>query len=381
MAAAVLSVSAISLAGLATAPSSAAPTSKAGADEVPAVTMTGAQMMAASRDQATAQLAAELGVDVAQAARLMAAQEGLKALDHSADGGFVELRPHYTPDALVVKYLSTSASKPAGVMRQLGTSPNVVAEFITVPFTIDELLAANTRARETLGIAADSTIDPERGAVVLITAAAVGPETAKAVEVATSPVAVTWQVDELSMPTTGGGGAMTTCTGGFTVKVVGGTEEGISTAGHCPNTQSYQGIPLSLSGEASSGNADVQWMDSASFNWSPDVWLGSSPNWPVQHRKNWDNAGINDSVCRYGMMTGGCGILLDKWFTPGYITGATASYGLMSGTTATGGDSGGPVYYGNTAWGLHSGHTGSGRNIFTPHDRLSTRMGVQVMIQ
>lgn len=337
--------------------------------------------MAASRDQATAALAAELGVGISRAAQLMAAQEGLKALDHSGDPGFVELRPHYTPDGLVVKYLSTSAARPAGVMRQLASSPDVAAEFITVPFTIDELVAANTRARGALGVVADSTIDPEKGAVVLITADTVMPETAQAVEAAASPVGVTWQVDELSQPTTGGGGAMTTCTGGFTVKVVGGTNEGISTAGHCGNTQSYQGIPLSLLGEASSGNADLQWMDSASFNWSPDVWLGSSPNWPVQHRKNWDNVGINDSVCRYGKYTGGCGIILDKWYTPGYISGATASYGLMSGTTAIDGDSGGPVYYGNTAWGIHSGHTGSGRNIFTPHDRLETRMGVKVMIQ
>lgn len=337
--------------------------------------------MAASRDQAIAELAAELGVNISRAAQLMAAQEALKALDHSGDPGFVELRPHYTSDGLVVKYLSTSPSSPTGVMRQLQSSPDVASEFITVPYAIDELLAANIRAREALGVTADSTIDPEKGAVVLITADAIEPETAKAVEAAVSPVGVIWQVDELSQPTTGGGGAMTTCTGGFTVKVVGGTQEGISTAGHCGNTQSYQGIPLSLSGEASSGNADLQWMDSASFNWSPDVWLGSSPNWPVQHRKNWANVGINDSVCRYGMMTGGCGIILDKWYTPGYISGATASYGLMSGTASIGGDSGGPVYYGNTAWGIHSGVTGSGRNIFTPHDRLSTRMGVQVMIQ
>jgi hypothetical protein len=344
---------------------------------------TGAEMMAMSKDQATREIAAQVGVSVDRMSELMAAQESLKKLDHSADPGFVELMPEYTPAGLMVKYLSTSSSDAGIAMRQLRSTADIKPEFITVPFGVDELLAAGERARTVLALPADSTIAIEDGAVVFITEEPADPEHKKLVEAAAAPVGVIWRVEKLSTPTVGGGGAMSTCTGGFTVRVVGGSNQGISTAGHCGDSQTYSGntVTTVAGGEAYSGNADVQFMRNASMTWNPSVYLGSSPNWPVEHRKNWDNAGINDSVCRYGKNTGGCGILLDKWYQPSYVPSGSMSFGLMSGTTSIGGDSGGPVYYGNTAWGIHSGFTSTGRNIFTPHDRLSSRLGVQVMIQ
>ena len=343
-----------------------------------------AQWMLGSKDLATRTLATRIGVEQTVAAELMAAQASLKSIDTSGDPGFVELLPEYTADLLDVRYLTRSEHVPPGIIQAFESRNRVAVRVVRVPYTIDQLAETGLRVGNLLDVPFDSTLSPEDGTVVFITAQPPRPEVKKQVEDAAAPVGVKWRVEPLSRPTVGGGGAMTTCTGGFTVKVIGGTNTGISTAGHCGDSQVYTGPTVSTApgGEAWSGNADLQWMDNPIMSFDASVWLGSSPNWPVQHRKNWDNVGINDDVCRYGKLTAGCGTIRDKWFRPyGYVSNATYSFGLMSGTTSIEGDSGGPIHYGTTAWGIQSGYTGSGLNIFTPQDRLETRLGVQVRVQ
>lgn len=151
---------------------------------------------------------------------------------------------------------------------------------------------------------------------------------------------------------------LTTCTSGFAVKNGSGTR-GILTAGHCPNSQSFQGSALTFQSEACGNGKDVQWhTTSQTIKGWINVHHNNDPALSVNGFKPGAQQAIGEYVCKVGLTTGyTCGTISDKYFQPIYAVCSphTATYLRLTAGGANlvdGGDSGGPVFVGGTAYGL-----------------------------
>ena len=145
------------------------------------------------------------------------------------------------------------------------------------------------------------------------------------------------------------------CTAGFVMGGHTSRTNGIITAGHCDNTtRTWNGKSLPHVGQAGPdlhGN-DTQWHDFD--NAEPienQINISVSPY--VKEMTTTGFAGVNDTVCHQGNNTGhDCGTVDDT----NYFQFVRVDTNYQS----DGGDSGGPVYIGNTALGAHKGSITSG---------------------
>lgn len=76
------------------------------------------------------------------------------------------------------------------------------------------------------------------------------------------------------------------------------------------------------------------------------------------------NQALGASVCHYGISTGyTCGFIISKKYAPSYVNNPNPTFIRVHNydnvDLSQGGDSGGPWYSGQAAWGIHSGHPGS----------------------
>lgn len=170
-----------------------------------------------------------------------------------------------------------------------------------------------------------------------------------------------------------GGGALSSCTAGFTVYNSNG--RGLSTAAHCDNSQTYAGR-LRLSYVAGHGGrwGDVQWHTSSEFE-SDDFYYTSSSRRDTSAR---GYATEGQRLCRYGRTTG---TKCDTVYQLNHCRGDYCRLTAMHNRYADLGDSGGPWYYGNTAYGIHSGYKWwnfKSRDLFTPVTYLNEALGVIV---
>ncbi len=171
-------------------------------------------------------------------------------------------------------------------------------------------------------------------------------------------------VDRLSEPVTDiyGGLALTTCTSGFSVKNSGGTK-GVLTAAHCSNTQAYSGTNLPFQGSAKCGSYDVQWHTAPGFT-VRNLAFDGTWNRYVYGTKSRSSQSAGQYVCKYGKTTGGgCG-----WISTTSYQRGSADCGWWSSNwirvhrdgvdLSEGGDSGGPWFSGNTAYGIMAAQLG-----------------------
>jgi hypothetical protein len=148
------------------------------------------------------------------------------------------------------------------------------------------------------------------------------------------------------------------CTIGFSVLQPSTGTKGIATAAHCPNAMSFNGQSLTLKGELQSGSNDSQWHTTPNYtpiNFVEDGVGGRS----ITSQTIWSNQPINGTVCKYGRTTGRtCGYIIQKDISLSYVTGSNATFIRVHNAgvnEAAGGDSGGPVFFGNSAYGILSG--------------------------
>lgn len=157
--------------------------------------------------------------------------------------------------------------------------------------------------------------------------------------------------------------ALTTCTSGFSVKNSSGTK-GVTTAAHCSNTQSYGSTNLPFQSAAQGGQYDVQW------HTAPGLTVRNLMNDGTYYRlvygtKPRNSQMINEYVCKFGMTTlAGCGYITNKNYMPpckdGYCYTSTFIYVHRDGVDLSEpGDSGGPWFSGNTAYGIMKGQNGN----------------------
>lgn len=165
-----------------------------------------------------------------------------------------------------------------------------------------------------------------------------------------------------------GGDAMTSCTSGFTV--IKSNTRGIATAGHCNNTQSLHG-PLSFKGEHVGTWGDMQWHTSTQYEYDDFFGGGTTTHlYDIRDVNNRGNALEGQYICRNGKTTfKHC----DNVYQLNHCSGSKCGLTAMHNRKAAGGDSGGPWYYGNTAYGLHQGGkfwNFKNRDMFTPQANL-----------
>lgn len=289
-----------------------------------------------------------------------------------------------------VDYLTTSvAGVPAAVMEQFEEAG--MGEYLRitqVPVSDDALRLAQRAVSQVRGATFATRLDSRAGDLIVESRASVSAKVKSDIVAAVDRVApsvdVRWDPDaSLAAPAVGGGLGINGCTAGYVVRNISNGAFGLSTAGHCGNGASYAGQTLNFRAEGFSGSQDVQWYRKDALNWEKTFWTAGG--WrPVNATKPHAAMNVNDWVCKQGITTGTtCGPVTDRTYCPPYVPSCNATFVVVDHPTgwAEPGDSGGPVYVNNVAWGLVSGHfIGSdGRGIFMPQEYMKS-LGIRVAI-
>lgn len=194
-------------------------------------------------------------------------------------------------------------------------------------------------------------------------------------------------VDEVRGGDTGtvyiyGGSALTTCTSGFAASKNG--TRGMTTAGHCSNTQSDGGIVLNhhISYEGEWG--DFQWMWADTDGSGNSVWESDNFYAGPYEADNRDLLGQGfptegQRLCRNGKATGK---RCDDVYQLNHCYWNRCHLTLMEHNYASGGDSGGPWFYSRLGYGIHSGNKWWGwhyRDSFSPLDYIDNAIGAYIL--
>jgi hypothetical protein len=153
------------------------------------------------------------------------------------------------------------------------------------------------------------------------------------------------------------------CTTGFVV--TDGTQNGVATAAHCPDSLTYYDsdgstVPLPFAGQWGAGYQDVQ------INLSPDpsepLFYANRGAGSLRRLTTWRNVAstrAGDFVCHYGESSGySCAeVELTDYAPPGALCGGPCSptWVTVRGPGCIPGDSGGPVFSGSVAFGIAKG--------------------------
>lgn len=192
------------------------------------------------------------------------------------------------------------------------------------------------------------------------------------------------QVASLSNPTAdifGGktlvpqGNSPEDCTSGFSV--TDGTDEGVTTAGHCENKMSYNGTNLNWKSESDQGPYDIQWHSTPSFTVRNLVYDGSNNRYILDEELRADQY-VGQNVCMYGITSGGdCGEILSTTFD---------LVNVKTDIIVAGGDSGGPFFWNNTAFGTtisvikDENDTPVG-SVYGPVDQITGILGLDLILE
>jgi streptogrisin C len=338
--------------------------------------------------QDAAQYAATYEVDLEEALRRLRLQPAIGKLEAELatrePATFAGIWIQHSPVYLVIVQHT-----PAGAARSreriqgknLGELAGVI-EQRTVRLSLKRLQAIQAAAHgvaKKQGILADSMINVAENRVELRTTApgeltkALGTAahtSKRAADLGLTENVEVVAVEKLSGPQAyvTGGLPVSLCTSGFAVQS-GGTL-GVTTAAHCGNVQQYNNRSLPLVGEAFSGSSDVQWHTAPELFVTNRIFDGVNdavtPNYRfITATKNRDQQVVGEFVCKYGITTGQtCGTISTKTYQPGWVPSASPTYIYVTGGSVNlseGGDSGGPWFSGDTAYGTHSGgYNGAG---------------------
>ena len=177
-----------------------------------------------------------------------------------------------------------------------------------------------------------------------------------------------------------GGLALTTCTSGFSVINASGIK-GVTTAGHCNNQQSFNGIDLPfLAGTqhipGTTQARDIQWHRADhEFNVVGRIEDGIGGR-AILYEKLRDSQVVGGYVCKYGKTSGyGCGLIANV-----YYDGVNVR---VDNITVEPGDSGGPWYLLNTAYGTTISTCtltdGTPCAIYGPVDQIHNVLGLTLL--
>lgn len=165
------------------------------------------------------------------------------------------------------------------------------------------------------------------------------------------------------------------CTSGWPVNRLNSTQKGLVTADHCPDNMSYSGRSvLTWRSKIPDNGGDVQYMSSTET-------VGSAFYYAVGEYRTITGRGnpsTDQTLCKFGRTSGNsCDTVRDTFTCRDNYCNLVS----MDNREAAPGDSGGPWYYGSTAYGIHSGYHfsfPSSRDQFTPLYNVLNNMGLQL---
>ena len=185
------------------------------------------------------------------------------------------------------------------------------------------------------------------------------------------------------------------CTSGFAVTHSDG-REGITTAGHCPNDETYDTKALPFVVGYVGGSHDVQWHEAPDFTLRGLMKDGTNNRY-VHGTKHRSQQSVGAYVCKYGRATSyGCGNIVAKDLRPAADSACQGSCSYSptfirvrnsgGADLANIGDSGGPWFSGNTAYGIMRGEaTADGGNTYKDGVYMAvnyvSKLGVTVMTE
>jgi len=168
------------------------------------------------------------------------------------------------------------------------------------------------------------------------------------------------------------------CTSGFSVVHTDGTR-GVTIAGHCPDEgMSYNGVNLPLRSATLGGPWDVQWHQASQAFTVRNLIFDGTYNRYIYSIKSRDSQKVGETVCKYGVTTGsGCGTIQSKTFCPPNMS---CTFIRVTGAGVAGGDSGGPTFWNNTAYGTIRSTTDGSDFVYMAANYISTGLsGVTVL--
>jgi hypothetical protein len=338
--------------------------------------------------QDAAAYAAQFGVSVQEGVRRLYLQDAANALNarltEEQAATFAGLSIEHTPEFRVTARFTRGGE--ATIRPYLSTALRQVVRVEGAQFTLRELessLEAGYERVRGAGIEAAGGVDvrANRAQVhVLRGRAAAARATLAAARTSLSGTgaadAAVVEVDALPREeiTMYGGLSISTCTTGFTVRNSAGTR-GVSTAGHCGNSQTLSGYALTYLGESYSGSYDVQWHNGSGHTFTNTIKVSSSTR-AITGTRSRSSQTVGSQVCKQGKTTGyTCGTIV----TTSYCASGACTWVHVGGNgtnLSEGGDSGGPWFSGNTAYGSHTYGMGND-SAYMPVDYFS---GISVTI-
>lgn len=164
--------------------------------------------------------------------------------------------------------------------------------------------------------------------------------------------------------------ATTICTLGYAVFFTQDSTRGYTTAGHCDNARTYAGVTLTLKSQLDTGARDLQWhvAQTGTHSYSPSIDLQNGTYRYVYYQMPLASMQDGNPVCMVGDSSGyRCGTIYRhdvQWRGQCCMVWVKPTSGDLSRV----GDSGGPWFYANTAYGSHVGNPAGFTNdaIFMP---------------
>lgn len=180
-----------------------------------------------------------------------------------------------------------------------------------------------------------------------------------------------------------GGEVLSGCTSGFGTRASSSTSgtRGIATAGHCGNSQSDDGSALTYQGGHVGTHGDFQWHTGPRTE-SDDFYAGTASTTETTLRdvSAVGSPTVGQTLCKNGATNhASC----QQVRALNHCNGSACNLVMMGARLAAGGDSGGPIYWGNTAYGLHQGWKydpawPADRDLFSRADRIDNALGVWI---
>jgi len=330
--------------------------------------------------------AAEFNVGVDEGLRRLRIQQSLgdviELLQRATRQRFAGLWIEHQPEFRLVVRLVGDAPAPRGLGAAVAGSPIPIVFQTGAAATQAELLAKIHSSLPQLQAAlpdmAGTDVDVRTGDIVL-TVYAVGAAgeaaQAKAPDLTRQlghPVRIALIDAPVEDGHTRGGANITGCTSGFVVADSAGTR-GVLTAGHCDDAQTYNefgGVSYAMTfvSEIRDADQDVQWHTTPHDEY-PEFYADSTTTPRIlTGRRLRSSTAPGDAVCHRGLTTGySCGTVQSTTYQPTYTNACNGFTCSSTWITVTGpnlacypGDSGGPWFNGQTAFGILKGTSQTG---------------------
>jgi streptogrisin C len=337
-------------------------------------------------------------VNVREAKRRLRAENQMSGvvdlLRRGAGKRYAGLWIEHEPSFRMVLRMTGKEGAPAGLKAALASSPIPVVfqtgAAASQTDLLDKIHSALPILLAALPDMAGTDVDVRTGEIVLTVPATGSARDAALAKVPAlaqrlgAPIRIDFIDSPLADQSVRGGSALSDCTSGFVVANSAGTR-GFVTAAHCGNTESYSDFDgtstsTTFQSETFDADQDFQW-HTTPLTEVPEFYADLTTSARVlTGRRLRSSTAVGNTTCHRGATSGySCGSVQSTTYQPTYAGACngftcTSTYISVtgSGLACAGGDSGGPWFNGQTAFGIHkAGDSPCTISIYTSTDYLS----------